>query len=98
MKRRIKKKTASVFGMEIEDYVLTATKKEAARMERPLEKKWLDFFWRFMVLCLMLLAVRVVFLTVAKGEYYRKIAKGNSVRDVVIKAPRGRIFEIHRYR
>ena len=29
-----------VSGMEIEDYVITATEKETMRMEKPLEKKW----------------------------------------------------------
>ena len=31
--------------MEIEDYVLTATEKEATKMEKGLEKKWLDYLW-----------------------------------------------------
>lgn len=80
-------------GMEIEDYVLTATEKEAARMEKPLEKRWLDFLWWFIVVFIAILASRVIFLTVIRGPYYQNIAKGNSIRSVVIKAPRGRIFD-----
>lgn len=80
-------------GMEIEDYVLTATEKEAAKMEKPLEKKWFSFLWWLIVIVLAIIAVRVFFLTVIKGSYYRDISKGNSIRSVVIQSPRGRIFD-----
>lgn len=80
-------------GMEIEDYVLTATEKEAARMEKPLEKMWLDFLWWGIIVFMALLGARVIFLTGVKGSYYQDVAKGNSIRSVVIKAPRGRIFD-----
>lgn len=80
-------------GLEIEDYVLTATEKEAAKLERPLQKKGLDIFWWGIVFCLMVLSGRVFYLTGIKGAYYQGIAKGNSVRSITIKAPRGRIFD-----
>ncbi|EKD58547.1 MAG: hypothetical protein ACD_56C00103G0001 [uncultured bacterium] len=80
-------------GMEIEDYVLTATEKEAARMEKPLEKKWFDVLWYSMVFFVALLGIRVIFLTVIKGPYYKNISKGNSIRNIVIKASRGRILD-----
>ncbi|HEX8974479.1 MAG TPA: penicillin-binding protein 2 [Patescibacteria group bacterium] len=80
-------------GMEIEDYVLTATEKEAAHMEKPLNKSWFDFLWWFIVAVIALLGSRVFFLSVIKGAYYQDIANGNSIRSIVIKAPRGRIFD-----
>lgn len=80
-------------GLEIEDYVLTATEKEAARMERPFQKKGLDFLWMLITLLLFVLGFRIFFLAGIKGGYYQEIAKGNSVRSMVIKAPRGRIFD-----
>lgn len=80
-------------GMEIEDYVLTATEKEAAKMERPLEKRGLDFLWWGLFFCTILLLGRVFFINFIKGAYYKDVAKGNSVRSIVIKAPRGRIFD-----
>lgn len=80
-------------GLEIEDYVLTATEKEATRMEKPLEKKWFDFLWFAIVLFVGILGIRVIFLTVIKGVYYQNISKGNSVRNIVIKASRGRIMD-----
>lgn len=80
-------------GMEIEDYVLTATEKEAAKMERGLEKRGLDYLWWLILFFMVVLAGRVIFLTVLRGAYYQEIARGNSIRSVVIKAPRGRIFD-----
>ena len=80
-------------GMEIEDYVLTATEKEAAKMEKGLEKKWLEYLWWVVIFFMLGLAGRVFFLTVVRGAYYQEIAKGNSIRPIVIKAPRGRIFD-----
>jgi penicillin-binding protein 2 len=89
-KRNIFKK---ISGIEIEDYVLTATEKEAARMEKPLEKKWFVSLWWIGIFFVMVLAARVFFLTVIKGAYYRDVSKDNSIRSLVINAPRGRIFD-----
>ncbi|MEI7891274.1 MAG: penicillin-binding protein 2 [bacterium] len=80
-------------GLEIEDYVLTATEKEASRMEKPLEKQWFDYLWWLILIFVAMLGLRVFFLTVIKGSYYQEISKGNSIRSIVIKAPRGRIFD-----
>lgn len=80
-------------GLEIEDYVLTATEKEATRMEKALDKKWFNFLWYAIISFVAILGVRVVFLTVIKGPYYQNISKGNSVRNIVIKASRGRIYD-----
>ena len=80
-------------GTEIEDYVLTATENEAARMERPLERKWFDVLWWLIVFVMLALGARAFFLTIIKGAYYQDIAKGNSVRSLTINAPRGRIYD-----
>ena len=89
-----KKSILKIFsGMEIEDYVLTATEKEAARMEKPFEKKWFDVLWWIIVISVVIILGRVFFLTVIKGAYYRDVSKGNSIRSVVIQAPRGRIVD-----
>jgi penicillin-binding protein 2 len=80
-------------GVEIEDYLLTATEKEAAKMERPLGKNWFSFFWWLVVIFMLIIFARIIFINVIKGSYYREISKGNSVRSLVIKAPRGRIFD-----
>jgi len=88
-----KKKRYFSKGLEIEDYVLTATEKESSHMERPLEKKWFNFFWYALVFFMLLLVLKVTYLTVIKGAYYKEIAKGNSIRSVVVKSARGRIFD-----
>lgn len=82
-----------ITGIEIEDYIITATEEETVRMERPLEKKWLDYLWKTVMIFMIVLAMRVVFLNVIKGPHYRDVSKGNSIRSIVIKAPRGRIFD-----
>ncbi|MEI8344179.1 MAG: penicillin-binding protein 2 [Candidatus Moraniibacteriota bacterium] len=93
MNRKKRNNLNTYSGMEIEDYVLTATEKEAAKMERGLEKKWLDYLWWVIVFFVLILSGRVIFLTVIRGAYYQDVAKGNSIRPVVIKALRGRIFD-----
>jgi penicillin-binding protein 2 len=93
MVKRKKSMLKMFSGMEIEDYVLTATEKEAARMEKPMEKKWFNVLWWIIVISIVILLGRVWFLTVIKGGYYREVSKGNSIRSVVIQAPRGRIFD-----
>jgi len=80
-------------GMEIEDYVLTATEREAARMEKPLERQWFEILWWMIVVMFFILAGRVVFLTVLRGAHYQEVARGNSIRSIIISAPRGRILD-----
>ncbi len=79
--------------MEIEDYVLTATEKESSHMERPLEKKSFDIFWYILIFLILALMARVTYLTIIKGAYYQEVSNGNSIRSIVIKSPRGRIFD-----
>lgn len=93
MRKRNSKTNRAIAGMEIEDYVLTATEKEAAKMERPLDKNWLGKMWIVVALAMALLLGRVFYVSVIRGAYYQTIANGNSVRSLVITAPRGRIFD-----
>ncbi len=80
-------------GMEIEDYLFSVTEKESARIEFPLEKKKLGVFWILIIICLFVLGGRVFYLNLIKGNYYKEIARENSIRSVPIKAPRGKIFD-----
>ncbi|QQS15708.1 MAG: penicillin-binding protein 2 [Candidatus Moraniibacteriota bacterium] len=80
-------------GMEIDDAVLTITEKDAARLEAPLHRglaRWLQVFFASV---LVLLGARVFFLNVVKGGYYQDVAVRNSVRNVLLSAPRGLIFD-----
>lgn len=87
------RKKEAMRGGEIEDSILTATEPEAARMEHQLDKKWMEYFWWLIVSLILILGIRIFYLNVLKGDYYRKVAEGNRIRAVVIKAPRGRILD-----
>lgn len=80
---------------EIEDSVLTASEKETARMSFNFDKKWLTIFWIVALGVVAVLALRVFYLSVIKGDYYGFVASGNSVRSVPIIAPRGTIYDVH---
>ncbi|PJA88269.1 MAG: hypothetical protein CO139_04020, partial [Candidatus Moranbacteria bacterium CG_4_9_14_3_um_filter_36_9] len=90
MKRFFKRKNA-IRGDEIEDSIMTATQEEKAIIETPYERKRLEIVWYLIILILVVLAGRVVYLDVFKGEYYAGLSKGNRVRSIIIKAPRGEI-------
>jgi penicillin-binding protein 2 len=88
MRRMIRKKTG-----EIEDYVFSITQEEAAKIERPLSKRKIQIFGAFILLSMLVLSGRTFYLNVIKGKYYQDIAKGNSIRSIVFKAPRGKIYD-----
>ncbi len=83
----------SLRGREIDDAVLTLTEADAARLEWPLSKVWFTAIWLAAVLVLGLLASRVFFLNVVKGEQYQDMANRNSLRAQTILAPRGIIYD-----
>lgn len=93
MKINEKNKKVRSGGIEIEDYLFSITEKESARIEFPLEKKKLGFFWALVIFCLFILGGRVFYLNAIKGNYYKEIAQKNSIRSIPIKAPRGKIFD-----
>lgn len=80
-------------GMEIDDAVLTVTESDAAKIEWPLDRGVIRFFLWAAVAVLILLAVRVAYLNVVKGAEYREAAQRNSLRALVIPAPRGIIYD-----
>ena len=79
--------------IELEDYLFSVSEEESSRIEFPLEKRKLGFFWAIILVFLFILGVRIFYLNVMKGNYYSEIANGNSIRSVPIKAPRGRILD-----
>ncbi len=79
---------------EIEDVVLTASEDEAARMAFDFDKMWFKLFFASVILILLVLVVRVFYLSIIKGEYYSFVASGNSVKSVPIIAPRGIIYDV----
>ncbi|MBP9697775.1 MAG: penicillin-binding protein 2 [Candidatus Moranbacteria bacterium] len=81
-------------GIEIDDAVLTVTEKDAAKMEWPLNRNVSLWFFFGMFLLLIVLGGRVFYLSVIKGSEYRAIALRNSLRAVIIPAPRGIMYDI----
>ncbi|MBI2439437.1 MAG: penicillin-binding protein 2 [Candidatus Moranbacteria bacterium] len=79
--------------VEIEDAVLTLTESDAAKIEWPLRRGTINFFWWFGCCIFVLLAARVMYLDVVKGEEYREAAKRNSLRALVIPASRGIVYD-----
>lgn len=90
--RYVKKKIIQK-GIEIEDSIMTATEKEQAIIEIPLERRKAAFVWYAVVLVLGFFLARVFYLDVVKGQYYLSVSKENRIRKIVIKAPRGNIFD-----
>jgi len=86
-KRRIYK------GIEIEDSIMTVTQKEKAIIEMPFKRKGLSILWYVIILSLLGLTFRVFYLDFFRGNYYAEISKGNRIRSIVIKAPRGTILD-----
>lgn len=80
-------------GFEIEDSIMTITQKEKAIIEMPFKRKGLETIWFFILFIIILLAGRVAYLDVIKGNYYSDVSKGNRIRLSAIKAPRGKILD-----
>ena len=78
---------------EIEDSVLTASEREASRMAFSFDRKWLLIFWGMSLCVVVVLIFRTFYISVVKGDYYAFVASGNSVREVPIIAPRGKIYD-----
>lgn len=80
-------------GMEIDDAVLTVTESDAAKIEWPLNRGVIRFFWWLSVIALLGLSSRVAYLNIIKGAEYQEAAQRNSLRAIVIPAPRGIIYD-----
>jgi len=80
-------------GMEIDDAVLTVTEKDAEKIEWPLNRSLLHFFWWFIVLVFCGFSSRIFYLNVIKGAEYQGVAANNSLRKIAIPAPRGIMYD-----
>lgn len=92
MKKFFRKKTSSR-GVEIEDAIMTITEQEKAIIETTFKKSGLDMIWRVIIIALLSLGARVFYLDVVKGNYYAEMSKGNRIRSIIVKAPRGKILD-----
>lgn len=80
---------APVSSHEIDDAVLTLSKPEAARIEWTLNRRPVTYFFGIIALTLCLLGGRFVYMNVWRGEYYGRLARENSLRSILLAAPRG---------
>lgn len=80
-------------GMEIDDAVLTVTENDAAKIEWPLNRFIIQFFWWLVIVMFLGLSSRIIYLNVIKGVEYQGIAERNSLREIVVPAPRGIIYD-----
>ncbi len=83
------------YNVEIDDTILTASRRDVAHMEFGLSKRWLSIAFSIIVFGVAVLMMRVVYLSVVKGNKYQQIAQSNSMRSAVIPAPRGQIFDVN---
>jgi len=66
---------------------------EISALRKPIPEKGLLFF-RYLILGgMIILALKVFYLQVARNDYYSQMAKENRVRSISIEAPRGIIYD-----
>lgn len=80
-------------GVDIEDSIMTVTEKEEAIIETPFKRRNLSVLFLGVSLVMIALLGRVFYLDNVKGDYFSDISKGNRIRKLVIKAPRGKILD-----
>jgi penicillin-binding protein 2 len=66
---------------------------EEMALGEPISNRGLKIFRIIIAIIFSLLALRVFYLEIIKGDYYLSLAKENRVRFIAIKAPRGLIFD-----
>lgn len=77
---------------EISDSVIMSGD-AVAKIEKPFNKKLLNIFWLFVVGMVLVLFGRVTYLTIFRGDYYNAISEKNKTRTLIVKAPRGKIYD-----
>lgn len=78
---------------EIDDAVLTLTQKDAARLEWPMARRGSFYIFGLSLLVLLVFFGRLGYLNIVKGSEYQEMAKRNSLRSIVLSAPRGIITD-----
>lgn len=78
---------------EIDDAVLTLTQKDAARLEWPIERQGSAWLFGCSLLVLVIFFGRFGYLNIVRGGEYQAMAERNSLRSIVLSAPRGIITD-----
>lgn len=78
---------------EIDDAVLTLTQKDTARLEWPMARRGSVWLWGASLVVIGVFLGRLGYLNIVKGAEYQSMAARNSLRSIVIAAPRGNITD-----
>lgn len=78
---------------EINDAVLTLSEPDRAKIEWPLRRNVFQTFLFIALAVLFIFALRFFYLNVYKGQEYQGMSHRNSIRSVIIPAPRGFILD-----
>ncbi len=66
---------------------------ETPSLGKPISKKGISFLKYLAILIFILLTARVFYLQVVKGAHYADLSRENRTRYMVVKAPRGLVFD-----
>jgi len=84
-------------SLEAEEVFLDAkaleSLEEKGKLEKKISRKKFSILYIIMLLGFVFLLLRVGQLQIVKGEYYKKLAIGNIIREYPICAPRGIIYD-----
>lgn len=87
------KLTSEKRSTEIDDAVLTITESDAVKMEWPISRSFLRFLFISSIIFLCGISARIGYLNIVKGGEYQLEAEHNSLREIVMKAPRGIFYD-----
>jgi penicillin-binding protein 2 len=85
-------------GTEIENPIVfssIAGQRDDLSGQKNVIKSNLSIFWIIFNLVFLIIVGRVFYLQVFKGDYYRKVAENNRIKNIEIKAPRGLIVDMN---
>jgi len=79
--------------IEPEEILLDSMSEEARKMEDPFNEDSIRKIEKIFFAALSILLLQVFYLQVIKGNYYTEISQKNHTRTIVIKSPRGIIYD-----
>ncbi len=90
----MRKKFSKTFtNLDWEESFLDSSKDDAESLEVPLENNIFKKLLVISAIFLLLLFLRVFYMQIVQGKKYLSLSSGNTIRSVVLKAPRGVIFD-----
>lgn len=75
------------------DAELIRSLEDKGKLEQPIKSRNFILFYILTIAALLILFLRVGYLQVVRGEYYRNLAEGNRIKTYFLPAPRGIIYD-----